>query len=82
MILGCMILHAWSSILKSMCASMMIVAIGSLHSPALNFMHIQGPISKEDLPAGSTLTKRFPVRQKNKVRKPPWSTLQSPRMKA
>ena len=28
---------------------------------------IQGPISKEELPAGSTLTKRFPVRQKNKV---------------
>ena len=29
---------------------------------------IQGPINKEDLPAGSTLTKRFPVKQKNKVR--------------
>ena len=29
---------------------------------------IQGPIDKEDLPAGSTLTKRFPVKQKNKVR--------------
>ena len=28
---------------------------------------IQGPIDKEDLPAGSTLTKRFPVKQKNKV---------------
>ena len=25
---------------------------------------IQGPINKEDLPAGSTLTKRFPVKQK------------------
>ena len=29
---------------------------------------IQGPINKEELPAGSTLTKRFPVKQKNKVR--------------
>ena len=29
---------------------------------------IQGPIGKECLPAGSTLTKRFPVKQKNKVR--------------
>ena len=29
---------------------------------------IQGPIDKEDLPAGSTLRKRFPVKQKNKVR--------------
>ena len=29
---------------------------------------IQGPINKEDLPAGSTLTKRFPVKQNNKVR--------------
>ena len=29
---------------------------------------IKGPISKEELPAGSTLTKRFPVKQKNKVR--------------
>ena len=29
---------------------------------------IKGPISKEGLPAGSTLTKRFPVKQKNKVR--------------
>ena len=29
---------------------------------------IQGPIYKEELPAGSTLTKRFPVKQKNKVR--------------
>ena len=28
----------------------------------------QGPINKEELPAGSTLTKRFPVKQKNKVR--------------
>ena len=28
----------------------------------------QGPIGKECLPAGSTLTKRFPVKQKNKVR--------------
>ena len=26
---------------------------------------IQGPIDKEDVPAGSTLTKRFPVKQKN-----------------
>ena len=25
---------------------------------------IQGPINKEELPAGSTLTKRFPVKQK------------------
>ena len=39
---------------------------------------IKGPISKEEeLPAGSTLTKRFPVKQKNKVRpltitKHPW----------
>ncbi len=29
---------------------------------------LQGPIGKEDLPNGSTLTKRFPVKQKNKVR--------------
>ena len=29
---------------------------------------MQGPIDKEDLPAGSTPTKRFPVKQKNKVR--------------
>ena len=29
---------------------------------------IQGPIGKECVPAGSTLTKRFPVKQKNKVR--------------
>ena len=29
---------------------------------------IHGPINKEELPAGSTLTKRFPVKQKNKVR--------------
>ena len=29
---------------------------------------IQGPINKDELPAGSTLTKRFPVKQKNKVR--------------
>ena len=29
---------------------------------------IQGPIGKECLPTGSTLTKRFPVKQKNKVR--------------
>ena len=29
---------------------------------------IQGPISKEEFPAGSTLTKRLPVKQKNKVR--------------
>ena len=29
---------------------------------------IKGPINKEELPAGSTLTKRFPVKQKNKVR--------------
>ena len=29
---------------------------------------IQGPISKNELPAGSTLTKRFPVKKKNKVR--------------
>ena len=29
---------------------------------------IQGPINKEELPAGSTLTKRFPVKQKNRVR--------------
>ena len=29
---------------------------------------ILGPIDKEDLPARSTLTKRFPVKQKNKVR--------------
>ena len=29
---------------------------------------IEGPINKGDLPAGSTLTKRFPVKQKNKVR--------------
>ena len=28
---------------------------------------IQGTIDKSELPAGSTLTKRFPVRQKNKV---------------
>ena len=28
----------------------------------------KGPISREELPAGSTLTKRFPVKQKNKVR--------------
>ena len=29
---------------------------------------IQGPIDKDELPAGSTLTKRFPVKQKNKLR--------------
>ena len=29
---------------------------------------IKGPTNKEELPAGSTLTKRFPVKQKNKVR--------------
>ena len=29
---------------------------------------IKGPVSREELPAGSTLTKRFPVKQKNKVR--------------
>ena len=29
---------------------------------------IQGPINEDELPAGSTLTKRFPVKQKNKVR--------------
>ena len=28
---------------------------------------IKGPISREELPAGSALTKRFPVKQKNKV---------------
>ena len=29
---------------------------------------IQGPVNEEELPAGSTLTKHFPVKQKNKVR--------------
>ena len=29
---------------------------------------IQGPIDKDELPVGSTLTKSFPVKQKNKVR--------------
>ena len=29
---------------------------------------IEGPIDKHDLPVGSTLTKRFPVKQKNEVR--------------
>ena len=29
---------------------------------------IQGPIDKDELPVGSNLTKRFPVKQKNKVR--------------
>ena len=29
---------------------------------------IKGPINREELPAGSTLTKRFPVKQKSKVR--------------
>ena len=29
---------------------------------------IKGPIDKDELPAGSTLTKRFPVKHKNKVR--------------
>ncbi len=29
---------------------------------------IQGPIKKEELPAGATLRKRFPVKQKNNVR--------------
>ena len=29
---------------------------------------IIGPIDKDELPIGSTLTKRFPVKQKNKVR--------------
>ena len=29
---------------------------------------IEGPVGRESLPAGSTLTKRFPVKQKNKVR--------------
>ena len=29
---------------------------------------IQGPLDKDELPPGSTLTKRFPVKQKNKVR--------------
>ena len=29
---------------------------------------IQGPIDKDELPLGSTLTKHFPVKQKNKVR--------------
>ena len=29
---------------------------------------IEGPVEKGRLPAGSTLTKRFPVKQKNKVR--------------
>ncbi len=29
---------------------------------------LKGPINEEELPAGSTLTKRFPVKQKNKVR--------------
>ena len=29
---------------------------------------IKGPIDKDELRAGSTLTKRFPVKQKNKVR--------------
>ena len=29
---------------------------------------IKGPIDKDELPAGSTLTKRFPVKQKNKVK--------------
>ena len=29
---------------------------------------IEGPVERESLPAGSTLTKRFPVKQKNKVR--------------
>lgn len=29
---------------------------------------IEGPIDKHSLPVGSTLTKRFPVKQKNKVR--------------
>ncbi len=29
---------------------------------------IKGPISREELPAGSILTKHFPVKQKNKVR--------------
>ncbi len=29
---------------------------------------IQGPIDKDELPVGSTLTKRFPVKQKNAVR--------------
>ncbi len=48
---------------------------------------IKGPIDKDELPVGSTLTKRFPVKQKNKVRpiddyKASWLTLQLPRMKA
>ena len=29
---------------------------------------IEGPVGRESLPAGSTLTKRFPVKEKNKVR--------------
>jgi len=29
---------------------------------------MEGPVEKGSLPAGSTLTKRFPVKQKNKVR--------------
>ena len=48
---------------------------------------IQGPIGKNELSAGFTLTKRFPVKQKNKrfapltTTKRPWLTLQSARVK-
>ena len=47
---------------------------------------IEGPIGKNELSAGFALTKRFPVKQKNKVRpiddyKAPLVTLQSPRVK-
>ena len=29
---------------------------------------LEGPVCRSSLPPGSTLTKRFPVKQKNKVR--------------
>ena len=34
----------------------------------LNKGFLTGPISQDALPMGATLTRRFPVRQKNKIR--------------
>ena len=43
MVLGCMVLHAWSSMLKAMCTSVMIVDIGSFAFSCVE-LHAQGDL--------------------------------------
>ena len=44
MVLGCTVLHAWSSVLETMCASMMVVAIGSLAFTSIELHAQSGPL--------------------------------------